>query len=81
MSQPPRKYSVCIPRPYTTRGGEQKTHFWHVGTGFSLRERSGVTVKLFSKMLLTDQFVLFEDEPEDTPAGSAAPPPDDDIPF
>ena len=78
MSQPPKKYSVCIPRPYTTRGGEQKTHFWHVGTAFPLRERDGLSVKLYSKMLLTDQFVLFAEE-QDAPA--VAPPPDDDIPF
>lgn len=73
-------YDVTIPRVYKDRStGQDKTHFWQVGTGFALREREGISVKLYSKMLLTDQFVIFARD-EEEPAG-ATPPPPDDIPF
>lgn len=71
-------YDVTIPRRYRAADGTEKTHFWGVGTAFPLRERDGITIKLYSKMLLTDQFVLFAREEEEK---SSAPPPEDDIPF
>jgi hypothetical protein len=74
-----KRYSVTIPRPYKDANGNEKTHFWHVGTAFPLRERDGLSVKLYSKMLVTDQFVLFADE-EDQPASAPEEKPDD-LPF
>jgi hypothetical protein len=74
-----QRYSVTIPRPYTDSQGHQKTHFWHVGTAFPLKERDGFSVKLYSKMLVTDQFVIFADEDE-TPAAPKEQAPDD-LPF
>ena len=77
-------YDVCIPRKYQANGTE-RTHFWQVGTGFGFENQTangvarGVSVKLYSKMLVTDQYVLFEREQEDS--ASNAPPPDDGTPF
>lgn len=79
-SAPAKKYNVTIPRTYKDAGGNQKTHFWHVGTAFPLKEREGFSVKLYSKMLLTDQFVIFPHEPEEN-GNSSEVPPEDDIPF
>jgi hypothetical protein len=71
-------YDVTIPRTYKDSNGKEKTHFWNVGTAFPLREREGFSIKLYSKMLLSDQYVVFlRDEDESTPA----PPPDDGLPF
>lgn len=78
MVTPPKRYDVTIPRTYTDAAGNQKTHFWQVGTAFPLRERSGFSIKLWSKLLVTDQLVVFEREPEDP---EALPPPEDNIPF
>lgn len=84
MSNTGTRFTVCIPRKYRDNAGNEKTHFWQVGTGFGFESRSGsddatrgVSVKLYSKMLLTDSLVLFEQEPE---APSSAPP-DDNLPF
>ncbi len=84
MSNTGTRFTVCIPRKYRDGSGAEKTHFWQVGTGFGFEPRSadgarGVSVKLYAKLLVTDQLVLFEQEPE---APGAAPPPEDDqIPF
>ena len=73
------RFNVTVPRAYRTKGGEEKTHFWTVGTAFPLKNTEGISIKLYTKLLVTDQLVLFPvDEAE---SGSAAPPPDDDIPF
>lgn len=83
MSNSGTRFDVCIPRKYRDANGNEKTHFWPVGTGFGFEARGdegarGVSVKLYSKLLVTDQLVLFEREPE---APSSAPPPDDNMPF
>jgi hypothetical protein len=77
MANPPR-YDVTIPRAYKDSNGTERTHFWLVGSAFPLREHEGLSVKLYSRMLLSDQFVIFrrdEDESEKPPA------PKDDLPF
>lgn len=74
----PKRYDVTIPRTYTDAAGNPKTHFWQVGTAFPLREHSGFSIKLWSKLLVTDQLVIFEREPEET---QTPPPPEDNIPF
>lgn len=84
MSNASPRFDVCIPRKYRDAAGNEKTHFWQVGTGFGFEARGddgaeGVSVRLYSKMLVTDQLVLFKREPET--ASSAAPPPDDNLPF
>jgi hypothetical protein len=78
-----KRYNVCIPRQYKDGNGNDKTHFWQVGTAFPMREQEGFSVKLWSKLLVTDQLVLFvHEEREARPAGAPAPAPqDDDIPF
>lgn len=76
----PKRYNVTIPRAYIERStGKEKTHFWHVGTAFPLKDREGFTVNLYSKMLVTDRFVIFAED-DDQPA-PAEPPPHDDLPF
>lgn len=75
------RYTVHVPRKYLDSERREKTHFWLVGTAFRLREKDGFSVKLYSRMIATDQLVLFADEEEEQP--SAAPPPadDDNLPF
>lgn len=70
------RYNVTIPRTYTVNG-VKKTHFWQVGTAFPLKEHDGFSIKLHSRMLLTDEYVLFAVD-EDEPNASV---PVDDIPF
>lgn len=74
----PKRYDVTIPRTYKDSSGNEKTHFWAVGTAFPLKERDGFTIKLYSRMLITDEYVVFAREEEES---SAQPPPDDDVPF
>jgi len=74
------RYDVCIPRKYRDGAGNERTHFWSVGTGFGFERQTqqgttrGVSIRLNAKMLITDEYVLFEREPE---AASSEPPPDD----
>ncbi len=85
MSNTSTRFDVCVPRKYRDNSGAERTHFWAVGTGFGFERQTaegttrGVSVKLYSKLLVTDQLVLFEREPEQP--SSSAPPPEDDIPF
>lgn len=85
MSNTGTRYDVCLPRKYRDSAGNERTHFWSVGTGFGFERQSadgvtrGVSVKLHSKMLVTDQYVLFEREPDEPT--SKEPPPDDSVPF
>ena len=76
-------YNVCCPRQYKAKNGETKTHFWIVGTGFPLKERDGVSIKLYTRVLPSDELVLLVKEPrEGAGAGDAEDPQaDDDIPF
>lgn len=71
-------YDVTIPRRYQDAAGNEKTHFWQVGTMFPLREKEGFSIKLNSKMLLTDQYVVFVRETDESKSDA---PPNDDIPF
>jgi len=77
MSNTGDRFTVCIPRKYKDGNGNEKTHFWQVGTGFGFERPTsdgttrGVSVKLYTKLLVTDQLVLFFQEPE---APSSAPP-------
>ncbi len=93
MSKPDR-YNVCIARKYTDRSsGAEKTHFWNVGKAFASTTQQGkkvINVSLYSRTLMTDEFVLFEDTGEGRLADSirnrpnqqaADTPDDDDIPF
>ena len=72
------RFNVTVPRPYRDKSGAEKTHFWQVGTAFPLRNTEGISIKLFTKLLVTDQLVLF---PVEEDAADNAPPPVDDIPF
>jgi len=78
-------FDVCIPRKYRDASNNERTHFWQVGTGFGFENQTangvsrGVSLKLYSKMLVTDQYVLFEREQEES--SSNPPPPDDGVPF
>ena len=74
-------YNVCCPRQYKSKSGETKTHFWVIGTAFPLRERDGVSVKLYTRVLPSDELVLLVREPREPAEGEAPPDADDDIPF
>lgn len=79
-----KRYNVYCPRQYKTRDGEEKTHFWLVGTAFPLRDRDGFTVEIYTRMLpgtgSSARLVAFvheerdKDEPDEQP-------PEDGIPF
>jgi hypothetical protein len=61
------KYNVCLVRKYKDNNQKERQHFWQVGKAFSFRssdDREGITIKLFSRTLMTDEFVLFEDTEE-----------------
>lgn len=83
MSENGKIYNVCAPRAYKTRSGEARTHFWVVGTAFPLRERDGLSVKLYTRVLPTDELVLLVREPRAAGTGDSTtePDPSDDIPF
>lgn len=80
-----KRYDVCIPRKYKTSDGAEKTHFWQCGTAFPLKERDGFSVRLWLRVLPTDELVLFVHEDRAPASGTAKPEadevPDDDIPF
>ena len=93
MSKPDR-YNVCVARKYTDRGsGAEKTHFWNVGKAFASEKPDGkkmIKVTLYSRTLMVDELLLFEDTGEGRLADSirnrpnqqaADTPDDDDIPF
>ncbi len=78
------KYSVCIARKYKDRNGKEQIHFWNVGKAFDFTTQSGkpgVSVKLYSRTLMTDELVLFLDDEEQPKNAVSEPPGDDDIPF
>lgn len=72
-----KRYDVTIPRTYTDASGKERTHFWQVGSAFPLREKDGFTIRLYAKMLITDEYVVFAREEEE----SSAAPPEDNLPF
>jgi hypothetical protein len=74
------RFNVTIPRQYRDANNAEKTHFWTVGTAWPLKNREGISIKLYSKLLVTDQLVLFPAEEEET-ASTTPPPQADDIPF
>ena len=84
MSNTGTRYDVTLPRKYRDGSGNERTHFWSVGTGFGFERQTpqgitrGVSVKLNAKMLITDEYVLFEREQEPS---SSEPPPEDNVPF
>lgn len=90
---PSIKYNVCLVRKYLDRTGSEKQHFWTVGKAFEFQKpdgTKGVNVKLYSRTLMTDEFVLFEDKGEERMADALKnrpnqqahdTPDDDDIPF
>jgi hypothetical protein len=67
-----KMYNVCVPRQYKDGHGNDKTHFWQVGTAFPLRDQDGFSIKLWTKLLVTDQLVLFVREPREKPVGNSA---------
>lgn len=89
----PTKFNICIARKYQDRTGAEKTHFWTVGKAFSFQKpdgSTGINLKLYSRTLMVDEYVLFEDRGEerltqalkDRPNQQALDTPDDDdIPF
>ena len=87
------KYNVVIARKYVDRSGAEKTHYWNVGKAFSFQKPDGgkgLNVKLYSRTLMVDEFVLFEDRGEERLTDAVRNRPnqqphddlaDDDIPF
>ena len=86
------KFNVCIARKYQDRTGAEKTHYWGVGKAF-LNEKDGkkiISVQLYSRTLMVDELVMFEDKGEERLAQALRDrpnqqpldtPDDDDIPF
>lgn len=87
------KFNVCIARKYHDRGGAEKTHFWTVGKAFINTRPDGtrvINVSLWSRTLMVDELVLFEDKGHERLAQALRDrpnqqeldtPEDDDIPF
>lgn len=75
-----KRYDVCAPRKYKAKDGSEKIHWWQVGTAFALNnEREGISIKLYTRLLPTDELVCFlRDEEEKTEPEE---PRNDDIPF
>lgn len=78
------QYNVYIARKYKS-GNQERTHYWNVGKAFTFTTREGkegLNIKLYSRTLMTDEFVAFIDEEKDEkPKNAADTPEDDDIPF
>lgn len=78
-----KRYNVCSPRTYT-QNGEEKTHFWSIGTAFPLKDKDGFSIRLYTRVLPSDELVMFVHEPREARSGGTAShdePPPDDIPF
>jgi hypothetical protein len=87
------KFNVCIARKYDDGRGAEKTHFWPVGKAFLNTRPDGsrtINVKLYSRTLMVDEYVLFEDKGQERIAQALRDrpnqqeldtPEDDDIPF
>jgi hypothetical protein len=90
---PSVKFNVCIARKYQDRTGAEKTHFWGVGKAFLNQKPDGkkvINIQLYSRTLMVDELVLFEDNGEERLAQAVRERPnqqalddvdDDDIPF
>jgi hypothetical protein len=87
------KFNVCIARKYKDNSGKERTHFWGVGKAFTFSRQNGgdgINIKLYSRTLMSDEFVLFEDKGEERLVDAVRnrdnkqeldTPGDDDIPF
>lgn len=87
------KFNVCIARKYQDRSGVEKTHFWPVGKAFLNTRPDGskmINITLYSRTLMVDEYVLFEDKGQERLAQALRDrpnqqeldtPEDDDIPF
>jgi hypothetical protein len=80
-----KHYNVCAPRKYKNNQGEEKTHFWPVGKMFPMQDRDGFKIQLYTRVLPTDELLMFPSEPmaNRTPKSAVEGEniPDDDIPF
>lgn len=90
----PTRYNVCVARKYTDNSsGAEKTHFWSVGKAFATEKHDGkkmIKVVLYSRTLMVDELLLFEDDGAERLAEAVRnrpnqqavdTPDDDDIPF
>jgi hypothetical protein len=87
------RYNVCVARKYRDNQGKEKTHFWTVGKAFIFERQDGskgINVELWSRTLMVDSLVLFEDKGAERIAQAVKDRPnqqeddtpnDDDIPF
>lgn len=87
------QYNVCVARDYVDGAGNKRVHFWTVGKAYPFEKQDGgkgINVKLWSRTLMTDEFVLFEDKGAERMAQAIRDrpnqqevdtPDDDDIPF
>lgn len=87
------KFNVCIVRKYHDRSGLERNHYWTVGKAYEFARQdgsTGITVKLYSRTLMVEEFVLFKDRGEDKVAEALKnrpnqqehdTPDDTDIPF
>ncbi len=77
-----KRYNVCFPRKYVS-GGQEKTHFWIVGTGWPLKDgKDGITVELYTNVLPGKKLVILPAKTrEDSTDEPGREPGEDDIPF
>lgn len=84
-----KQYKVFIPRKYKDRAGDDKTHFWQIGTMIPMRDTDGFQLHLFTTLIQVPPdtaLVVFRDlskiERENKQPEDDADPADmDDIPF
>ncbi len=76
-----KRYNVCAVRKYRDRDNKEKTHFWRIGTAFPMREQDGLSLKLYTRILPSDELVLFVQDEQPSSDDASDPSPDDDIPY
>lgn len=75
-----KQYTVCAPRKYKNGQGQEQTHFWPIGKAFPLKNKDGFSLKLYTRLLPSDELVIFADDLQQVPADEE-PPPKDNVPF
>lgn len=81
-----KRYNICVPRKYKDGNGNEKTHWWTVGSMIPMRERDGYSIQMYSPLLALPRdaklvaFVDVEKEKEER-ENKQEEDTDDDIPF
>lgn len=76
-----KKYDVCIPRKYKDKNGNEKTHFWKVGDAWPFKDKEGISINLYTRILPSDKLLLFVTKEKENETKEVEEIEDDDIPF